>query len=659
MLLPGPLAWIKKTLGILKSNLTPNQIALGVALGVFAGLPPIGLHVVIPCTVAVLVRCSFRAFLVSFGLFELLSLAIAPGAYAVGRWLLDTSRGLDHVWRALFHLPVLAPMGYSRYFLFGSLTLSALFAVPVFVLVRLLVVRYRTSFARRVSGWRLSRWLALRRGIGVVRWAFAGGSAKYETKASPRGLFRLVRREGLLLLPTSYAACYLLAALAVPFFAGTLLTSTASWIAGTDVSVSESSFSLFTGRLELSDFSVQDPDAPTENLVEIPSITLDAGMIPLLAKRVVFDDVVIADASLHVVREPDGTLNLDNAATGWNVDGYLEWAENHARDVDWLGLLRQFLKYLSDVRPLPPRGDPHGRLRGGRSFPDVRPPLTVRRIEIGRILLALEDRLETAGPLPAVTLLEVEISNLAFPVSLRDRPISIRLRGTLEGDPDAGFTLSAVFAEGEVPSSTFAVSITRIDLARIARFYRTTLPVDVISAKATATAEIRLGGGEASGTASLLVEDLVVSARAERPLFGLPPATSDAVVDGLNRYAEDLPIVVGFAIGGTATAPTFEWEAALLEIARDGLQMSGERRLASTIEDLGVRIGAPNATPVLDPDYESLRASADTAARAIIQSATGIFDVPADAEATGEADAPSLGIGELLERLFRDGDGGE
>jgi len=111
MFLPTPITWIKKILAILKSDLSPNQIGIAFALGVFAGLPPMGLHVIIPCSLALLLRCSFRSFLISMGAFKLLSLVVAPASYALGKWLLDTQRGLDAFWRWAFHLPVIAPMG--------------------------------------------------------------------------------------------------------------------------------------------------------------------------------------------------------------------------------------------------------------------------------------------------------------------------------------------------------------------------------------------------------------------------------------------------------------------------------------------------------------------------------------------------------------------
>ncbi len=132
---PTPLTWIKKILAILKSDLSPNQIGLAFALGVFAGLPPMGLHVIIPCSLALLIRCSFRSFLISMGAFKLLSLAVAPASYALGKWVLDSQRGLDSFWRWLFHLPVVAPMGYSRYMLFGSILLALVLAIPVFFFI--------------------------------------------------------------------------------------------------------------------------------------------------------------------------------------------------------------------------------------------------------------------------------------------------------------------------------------------------------------------------------------------------------------------------------------------------------------------------------------------------------------------------------------------
>ena len=660
-MLPTPIAWAKKTLRILKSNLSPNQIAVSFALGVFAGLPPIGLHVIVPCTLALLVRCSFRAFLISMGLFKLISLAVAPGAFAIGQWCLDSSRGLDAFWRWLFHLPILAPMGYGRYLLFGSLVLAVGIAIPVFLLVRLLVIRYRESFAQWVAGWRVSGFLRGRRGVKLARRFLAGGEAKYEAKPLPLGPFRYIRREMLIGLPIVYAICYLLAALLVPLFAGTIATSTASWVVGSEVAADDSSFNLFTGGLVLDGLIIQDPNAPDENLVEIPSLTLDAGMVSLLAKRVVFNRVVIADASLHVKREADGTLNVDNAASGWNVDGYLEWAAEHAADVDWLGLLRRFLQYLEETRPLTPRGDPYAPYRGGRSFPAFRPPFTIERIEIGRVLITLEDGFERddRGPLPPITLIEVELTNMAFPADLRSGPVLLRLHGQWGDDPESGFELAMRFDSN---GRTADASVRRLDLPRLARFYATTLPVTIDSGRLSLTGRLEQRDAVTSGGVSFLLEELHLHGDPERPLFGLPAETSARVIEGVNRYAEELPIVFGSAISGSSEEPTLEWEAPLLEVAREGLLMIGRRELESTIADLALRIDALGglADIPIDAEYADVQAQVEVVARAIIEEATGdlIDDLlgPLLAPDSEGNEGPAPTIGDLLERLLRTGD---
>lgn len=641
-MLPTPLTWLKKILAILKSNLSPNQIGLSFALGIFAGLPPMGLHVLIPATFALLFRCSFRAFLISMGLFRLISLAVTPGSYAVGKWLLDSQHGLDSFWRWLFHLPVIAPMGYSRYLLFGSLVMALVMAIPTFLLIRLLVDKYRHSFAVWVSGWRASRWLKGRRGTKLARKLVTGGATKYELKPPPTGIFRFIRREMLIGLPVLYMAAFLIAAVIVPFFAGTVATSTASWLVGAEVTVSDSKFNLFTGGLTLTDLTIQDPQAPDENLIVIPKLTVDAGMLPLISNRVVFNSVLIADAELHVKREPDGTLNIDNPSSGWNADGYLEWAARYADRVDWLGLMRHLLDYLGQWQPPAPPQDHYAAFSGGRSLPGFRPPFEIQRLEIGRVLVTLED--ETAAnrdeSLPRITLLEIEVHNLAFPPALRTEPIQLTLRGQWDDDPDSGFQLAATFIESDDSLvSSYEFALKRFDLPRLASFYATTLPVRIVSGWASVTGSLRLEGETASGTVSFLLEELAIDPITEYPLFGLPAGTSAQVIKGINRYAAQVPIVFGAAIEGSSAAPRLAWETPLLEIARQGLIMEGKRELNRIIEQLGVKIdhlGGMETIP-LDSNFEAVQQRAESAVRSVIEQATGgiLPDLPIPGDSTG------------------------
>jgi len=616
----GILPWsgIKKIFKILKSSLSPNQIAFSFALGVFAGLPPMGLHVIIPITLAMLARGSFRAFLLSMGLFKLISVAVAPGSYAVGRFFLDSHRGLDSMWRALFHLPVVAPMGYGRYLLLGGLVLSLVIAIPVFLLVRFLVIKYRRSFTTWVAGWSMSSKLRDKKWTSFLRWLFVGGEAKYASAKVPWGPFRYIRREMLIILPLAYVACYLLAAVVVPFFAGRIATSAASYVVGGEVAVEKSSFSLFTGRLGLEDFSVQDPNKPEENVLEVPSLILDAGMLPLLEMRVVFNAIEIEDAYLHVVREVDGTLNVDDFTSGWNADGYVEWAKEHASDVDWLSLLRRFIDYLGEPRPRKPRTD-LSRYAGGRSFPGYAPSFAVERLDIGRVHLNLEDVRSPDQGFPPLILTDVEIENLAFPPRLAREPVVITLNGrvgdAMQGDDSrATFTLTAKLDDrGEVPVHSYTLDVRDVDLTQISWLYNTTLPIEISSGRATLSTSVTTTGDETAGEVSLVLSGLVIAQRPGEELFGLSPELAQSAIEGINRYAQDLPIVIGSAIDGSADAPQVHWEEPLLKIAREGLLLEGRRELQGAIDQLGsqIEILGPGSDVKLPPGYEELQRQAE------------------------------------------------
>ncbi len=112
--------------------------------------------------------------------------------------------------------------------------------------------------------------------------AFLG--RKGEVRPHPAaGLFRYVRKEMLIGLPIIYLLCYLAAAVIVPFFAGRIATSTASFIIGGEVAVKE-----------------------------ISRVSLNVGML-------VFNELYVDEARFHVVQEQDGTMNIDNFTTGWNA----------------------------------------------------------------------------------------------------------------------------------------------------------------------------------------------------------------------------------------------------------------------------------------------------------------------------------------------------
>ena len=230
------------------------------------------------------------------------------------------------------------------------------------------------------------------------------------------------------------------------------------------------------------------------------------------------------------------------------------------------------------------------------------------------------------------------------------------LHGQWGDDPESGFQLTATFTEtvhGTVSTIDFALK--RLDLPQLARFYATTLPVEIRSGLASISGSIHLAE-TASGTLSFLLESFELGPTTGRPLFGLPAATSERVIEGINRYADEVPIVFGALIEGSADAPAIAWEAPLLEIAREGLMMAGKRELNRTILELGDRIeglGGLEEIP-LDPSFQSVQQVTESAAHNLIESVGGglLQDLPALGDATeDETDSDSDNAKDLLDLL--------
>ncbi len=174
----------------------------------------------------------------------------------------------------------------------------------------------------------------------------------------------------------------------------------------------------------------------------------------------------------------------------------MEWARKYAGKVDWLGLVRKFIECLSQPRPHPaPRPD-LSRYAGGRSFPPPWPVFAIERVSVGHLQLTLTD-LRAGEKLPPISLTEMELDNIAYPARLNRAPTGIVLCGYVGADPNAAFALSARFENGE--RAKYEFNIQRIDLTKLTAVYAASLPVKVVSGKATLSANLTETEGEITG----------------------------------------------------------------------------------------------------------------------------------------------------------------
>lgn len=181
-------------------------------------------------------------------------------------------------------------------------------------------------------------------------------------------------------------------------------------------------------------------------------------------------------------------------------------------------------------------------------------------------------------------------------------------------DLRATFTLTAKLDDrGDVPVHSYRLDVREVDLTQMSWLYDTTLPVEILSGRATLSASVTITGDETAGEVSLVLNGLVIAQRPGEELFGLSPELARSTIEGINRYAQDLPIVIGAGIDGSADAPQVHWEEPLLKIAREGLLFEGRRELQGAIDQLGAQINilGPGSDVNLPPGYEELQRQAE------------------------------------------------
>jgi uncharacterized protein (TIGR03546 family) len=141
---------IQSLFGALHSEGTPGQLAAGIVLGSFLGLTPLfNLHNAVVFAVLVLLNVSFAGGLLGWALFVPIGFLLDPLFDWIGHSLLlaPTLRGL---WTSLYNTPIIPLTNFNNTVVLGSLVFALLLAVPLWVVLRWAVARYRVTVGERV-----------------------------------------------------------------------------------------------------------------------------------------------------------------------------------------------------------------------------------------------------------------------------------------------------------------------------------------------------------------------------------------------------------------------------------------------------------------------------------------------------------------------------
>ena len=140
----------------LHSDGSPSQIAVAMALGAALGLTPLfTLTNVAVFALLLLLNVSFGAGMLGWALAVPIGFILDPLFDAIGRALLISSTALTPLWTRLANMPAIPLTNFNNTVVLGSLVTWLVLFVPLVLVLRWGVVRYRETIGQKVMGSRL------------------------------------------------------------------------------------------------------------------------------------------------------------------------------------------------------------------------------------------------------------------------------------------------------------------------------------------------------------------------------------------------------------------------------------------------------------------------------------------------------------------------
>ena len=149
------LEFIAKLIKILRSEISPNQIAWGFVLGMILGLTPfLSLHNLLIVILIIILKVNLATALFSFALFSAIAYLIDPLFHSFGYYILVDMQSLNGFWTWLYNVPVLALSKFNNTVVMGSLVSSLILILPVYFLIKIGVINYREKIDVKIKNWK-------------------------------------------------------------------------------------------------------------------------------------------------------------------------------------------------------------------------------------------------------------------------------------------------------------------------------------------------------------------------------------------------------------------------------------------------------------------------------------------------------------------------
>lgn len=129
----------------------PWQISLAISLAMIVGLTPfVSLHNLIIIVLALLLNIHIGSFILFSGIFSGVAYMFDPFFHSFGLSLL-TNESLNSLWTSFYNNPILNISQFNNTIMMGSLTVSIIVFIPLFIIINTLLIKYRSSVASKLQ----------------------------------------------------------------------------------------------------------------------------------------------------------------------------------------------------------------------------------------------------------------------------------------------------------------------------------------------------------------------------------------------------------------------------------------------------------------------------------------------------------------------------
>jgi uncharacterized protein (TIGR03546 family) len=155
----------------LHSEGSPRQVAAGIALGACLGLTPlINAHNLIIFALIVILNVSFGGGMLGWAIFTPFGFLFDPVFDRLGRALLLETPSLTPLWTAWYNAPGIPYTNFNNTVVLGSFVAWLLLVLPIFLLSRWAIARYRLTLGARVQQSRFYKAITASKAYNVYRW---------------------------------------------------------------------------------------------------------------------------------------------------------------------------------------------------------------------------------------------------------------------------------------------------------------------------------------------------------------------------------------------------------------------------------------------------------------------------------------------------------